>query len=80
MSGMEAVLVLLWWAGVAALVVWVSRRKARKKREARDSYAELRTFAEERGWTYEETVQGLTGGGPYRRWDQGVQGYNVVSG
>lgn len=80
MSGMEAVLVLVWWAGVAALVVWVSRRRARKKREARESYAELRAFAEGRGWSYEEVVERVVGGGLWWHRTDGVRGNNVVSG
>ncbi|MBT2414234.1 hypothetical protein J7I94_27425 [Streptomyces sp. ISL-12] len=80
MSGIEAVVMLVWWAGVATLVVWVSRRKARKKREARDSHEELRTFAEGRGWSYEEVVERLVGGGRWWHRTTGVQGNNVISG
>jgi hypothetical protein len=80
MSGIEAVVILLAWAGIATLVAWVSRRKARKAREAQDSYGELRTFAEGRGWGYEEVVERVVGGGRWWHRTNGVQGNNVVSG
>ncbi|WP_320783334.1 hypothetical protein [Streptomyces sp. CRN 30] len=84
MSGTEAVVILLWWSGVAALVFWTRRRKARKKSEQRDSYGELRSFAEGRGWRYDEVVPGLVdtykGNGPFWRWTSGVPADHVVSG
>ncbi|MEU4656173.1 hypothetical protein AB0G32_19880 [Streptomyces sp. NPDC023723] len=80
MSGIEAVVAVLWVSGIIALTVWTSRRKARKKREAADSYAKLRTFAEGRGWNYQEVVERVAGGGPWWHRTTGVQGNNVVSG
>lgn len=84
MSGIEAVLVLLWWAAMAALVVWVFKRKARKKRETAEAYAELKSFAEGRGWGYEEVVPGLVdeyqGAWPLPISAGGIPGDHVVSG
>jgi hypothetical protein len=84
MSGIEAVLILLWWAGVAALVVWVVRRTARKKREAREAYADLQALAESRGWRYEAGVPGLVdayqGAAPLPTRAAGLSGDHVISG
>ncbi|MET9832230.1 hypothetical protein ABZ078_23675 [Streptomyces sp. NPDC006385] len=84
MSGMEAVLILLWCGAIAALVVWVNRRKARKKREIQEAYAELQSLVESRGWTYEELVPGLVdayqGAEPLPVKASGIPGDNVVSG
>jgi hypothetical protein len=81
---MQAVLVLLWWGAMAALAVWAVRRKARKKREAQESYAELQSVAESRGWTYEEGVPGLVdayaGAEPLPNSTSGIMGDHVVSG
>ncbi|WP_369173130.1 hypothetical protein AB5J49_36580 [Streptomyces sp. R28] len=84
MSGAEAVLVLVWWSGVAALAVWAVRRKARKKRTEQEGYARLQSFAESRGWTYEEGVPSLVdayqGAEPLPDKASNVMGDNVVSG
>lgn len=84
MSGAEAVLMLVWWSGVAALAVWAVRRKARKKRAEQEGYARLQSFAESRGWTYEETVRGLVdayeGAEPLPIKAGNAAGDNVVSG
>ncbi|MFE6618837.1 hypothetical protein [Streptomyces sp. NPDC057740] len=84
MSGAEAVLVLVWWSGVAALAVWAVRRKARKKRAEQEGYARLQSFAESRGWTYEEGVPSLVdayeGAEPLPDKADNVMGDNVVSG
>ncbi|WP_217213275.1 hypothetical protein [Streptomyces sp. AC550_RSS872] len=84
MSGAEAVLIVVWCAALTALVVWVNRRKARKQRETEEAYAQLRSFAESRGWTYEEGVPSLVdayqGAEPLPVKASGVMGDNVVSG
>lgn len=84
MSGIQAVLILLWWVAVAALVVWVFRRKARKKRKIQETYAELQSFAESRGWSYENGVPGLVdayqGAAPLPITASGLAGDHVVSG
>jgi hypothetical protein len=84
MSGIEAVLFLLACAGVVALVVWDRRGKARKQRRAEEASARLRSFAESRGWTYEEGVPSLVdayqGAEPLPVRASGVMGDNVVSG
>jgi hypothetical protein len=84
MSGAEAVLILVWWSGVAALAVWAVRRKARKKRAEQEGYAQLQSFAESRGWTYEEGVPSLVdayeGAEPLPDKASNVMGDNVVSG
>ncbi|MFF7160693.1 hypothetical protein ACFZBP_04735 [Streptomyces sp. NPDC008086] len=84
MSGAEAVLILVWWSGVAALAVWAVRRRARKKRAEQEGYARLQSFAESRGWTYEEGVPSLVdayeGAEPLPDKASNVTGDNVVSG
>lgn len=84
MSGIEAVLFLLACGGVVALVVWDYRGRARKKRRSEEAYAQLRSFAESRGWTYEEGVPSLVdayqGAEPLPVKASGVMGDNVVSG
>lgn len=84
MSGLQLALMLLWWAGVAALLVWASRRKARKKREAAESYAKLQAYAATRGWRFEKVVPGLVdayqGAEPLPVTSRGLPGDNVVSG
>ncbi|NUP21046.1 MAG: hypothetical protein HOZ81_34245 [Streptomyces sp.] len=84
MSGIEAVLFLLACGGVVALVVWDRRGKARKKRDSEEAYARLRSFAESRGWTYEEGVPSLVdayqGAEPLPVKASRVMGDNVVSG
>jgi hypothetical protein len=83
-KGIEAVLVLVWPIVFGAFVVWVFRRKARKKREVQEAYAELRTFVEGRGWGFEEVVPGLVdayeGAVPLPITAKGIPGDNVVSG
>ncbi|OEU86568.1 hypothetical protein DB35_22910 [Streptomyces abyssalis] len=63
---------------------WVFRRKARKKREARETYAELQSFAESRGWRYENGVPGLVdayqGASPLPITASGLGGDHVVTG
>jgi hypothetical protein len=84
MSGIEAVLFLLACAGVVALVVWDRRGKARKQRRSEEAAALLRSFAESRGWTYEEGVPSLVdayeGAEPLPDKASNVTGDNVVSG
>jgi hypothetical protein len=84
MSGIEAVLFLLACGGIVALVVWDYRGRARKKRGSEEAYARLRSFAESRGWTYEEGVASLVdayqGAEPLPVKASGVMGDNVVSG
>ncbi|KUO03414.1 hypothetical protein [Streptomyces caeruleatus] len=84
MSGIEAVLFLLACVGVVALVVWDRRGKARKRRQSEEASALLRSFAESRGWTYEEGVPSLVdayeGAEPLPDRASNVTGDNVVSG
>ncbi|MDO0910897.1 hypothetical protein QQM39_08530 [Streptomyces sp. DT2A-34] len=84
MSGLEAVLFLLWCGALTTLVVWLNRRKARKKREEQEAYVRLQSFAEGRGWTYEELAPSLVdayqGSEPLPIKSSGIPGDNVVSG
>lgn len=84
MSGVEAVLFLLWCGALTALVVWNKRRKDRKKSQEQEGYAQLRSFAESRGWTYEEVAPSLVdayqGAEPLPIKASGIPGDNVVSG
>lgn len=84
MNGIQGVLILLWWVAVAALVVWLFRRKARKKRRAQETYAELQSLAESRGWSYQNGVPGLVdayqGAAPLPITASGLAGDHVFSG
>jgi hypothetical protein len=84
MSGIQGVLVLLWWVAVAVLVVWVFRRKAQRKRQSQEAYAQLQSLARQRGWSYEEVVPGLVdeyqGAAPLPVTASGIAGDHVVSG
>ncbi|NLU65835.1 hypothetical protein [Streptomyces sp. HNM0574] len=84
MSGIQNVLIPLWWVAVVALVVWIFRRKARKKREAQEHYAQLRSLAESRGWSYEGVAPGVVeayqGAAPLPVTARGLAGEHVVDG
>lgn len=77
-------MILLWWVAIAALVVWIVRRKKRKKQEAAEAYEQLKSFAESRGWSYENVVPGLVdayqGAAPLPVTASGLPGDHVVTG
>ncbi|NLU65836.1 hypothetical protein [Streptomyces sp. HNM0574] len=80
---MEALLYVLWFVAIAALIVWTRKRSARRAQNNADERAELKSLAESRGWTYEAGVPGLidqfSGAGPLPV-AKGVPGGNVVTG
>ncbi|QPP07974.1 hypothetical protein G4Z16_17945 [Streptomyces bathyalis] len=80
---MEALLYVLFFVALGALITWSKKRSARRVQETAAGRAELRSLAEGRGWTYQPGVPGLidefSGAGPLPV-AKGVAGGNVVTG
>lgn len=80
---MEALVYVLFFAGMAALLIWSRKRTIRLEQASAQGRAELKALAEGRGWTYATGVPRLvdefSGAGPLPA-AKGVAGGNVVTG
>lgn len=80
---MQALLFVLWVAGMVALFIWSRKRAARRAQNTAEGRADLKALAESRGWTFEPGVAALidefSGAGPLPV-AKGVPGGNVVTG
>ncbi|SCK38988.1 hypothetical protein [Streptomyces sp. WMMB 322] len=80
---MEALVYVLFFAAMAALLIWSRKRTLQRQQTHVQDRAELRALAEGRGWTFQTGVPGLidefSGAGPLPA-AKGVAGGNVVTG